>query len=123
MYSAAYNSFPEFEVRLSAEQYELKTRILTKIYGSETNRFLNVLPATFVEPAAPAVPKPPPPPPAVPTALVPPTPAAFAAPGPEAASVALPSMRPSICMWCVATSASARVPVTVSVTPAETLMS
>lgn len=49
LYGAAYNTFPEFGVQLSPKDYETKSRILTRIYGSETNRFLNVLPATFVE--------------------------------------------------------------------------
>lgn len=49
LYSVAYNAFPEFEVRLTAEDFATKARILTKVYGSETNRFLNVLPSTFVE--------------------------------------------------------------------------
>ncbi len=49
LYSVAYNTFPELEVKLTADDFALKARILTQIYGSETNRFLNVLPATFVE--------------------------------------------------------------------------
>lgn len=49
LYSVAYNTFPEFEIQLSPEEFEIKARILTKIYGSETSRFLNVLPSTFAE--------------------------------------------------------------------------
>jgi LmbE family N-acetylglucosaminyl deacetylase len=49
VYSVAYNTFPEIEVQLTARQFEKKARILTKIYGSETSRFLNLLPSTFVE--------------------------------------------------------------------------
>lgn len=49
LYSVAYNTFPEVEVRLTPEDFAAKTRILTEIYGSETSRFLNVLPSTFVE--------------------------------------------------------------------------
>lgn len=49
IYSVAYNAFPEIEVRLSEEDFATKARILTETYGSETNRFLNVLPSTFVE--------------------------------------------------------------------------
>jgi LmbE family N-acetylglucosaminyl deacetylase len=49
LYSVAYNSFPEFEIRLTNTDFELKARILTKVYGSETSRFLNVLPSTFSE--------------------------------------------------------------------------
>jgi LmbE family N-acetylglucosaminyl deacetylase len=49
LYSLAYNSFPEKEIKLKPKDFEVKSRILTKVYGSETNRFLNVLPSTFVE--------------------------------------------------------------------------
>jgi len=49
LFSVAYNAFPEIEVRLSPEDFAAKSRILTEIYGSETSRFLNVLPSTFVE--------------------------------------------------------------------------
>ncbi len=49
LYSVAYNAFPEIEVRLTQSNFSLKAKILTEIYGSETNRFLNVLPSTFVE--------------------------------------------------------------------------
>lgn len=49
VYSVAYNTFPEFEVKLTRKEFKLKAKILTKIYGSETNRFLNVLPSTSVE--------------------------------------------------------------------------
>ena len=49
LFSVAYNSFPEFEVRLKPADFALKAKILTKVYGSETNRFLNVLPSTFTE--------------------------------------------------------------------------
>lgn len=49
LFSVAYNAFPEFEVRLTPGEFATKARILTKIYGSETSRFLNVLPSTFAE--------------------------------------------------------------------------
>jgi LmbE family N-acetylglucosaminyl deacetylase len=49
LYSVAYNAFPEFEIRLTSFDFELKAHVLTKIYGSETSRFLNVLPSTFAE--------------------------------------------------------------------------
>jgi LmbE family N-acetylglucosaminyl deacetylase len=49
LYSAAYNAFPEFEIHLFKEDFALKAKILTEVYGSETSRFLNILPATFVE--------------------------------------------------------------------------
>lgn len=49
LYSVAYNTFPEIEIKLTRKEFELKAKILTKVYGSETNRFLNVLPSTYVE--------------------------------------------------------------------------
>lgn len=49
VFSCAYNSFPERIIRLTPQQFQKKSYILSKIYGSETNRFLNVLPATSVE--------------------------------------------------------------------------
>ncbi|MDB2447367.1 PIG-L family deacetylase [bacterium] len=47
--SPAYNCYPETTVMLSESQFILKTEILTKIYGSETNRFANLIPATWAE--------------------------------------------------------------------------
>ncbi len=49
LYSVAYNCFPEVEIHLSQEEYEIKTKILTEVYSSETKRFLNLIPSTFVE--------------------------------------------------------------------------
>lgn len=49
LFSTAYNTFPELTVALTPETFQKKTQVLTRIYGSETNRFLNVLPATFAE--------------------------------------------------------------------------
>ena len=49
VYSVAYNAFPEIEVQLGRREFEKKAKILTKIYGSETSRFLNLLPSTFAE--------------------------------------------------------------------------
>jgi len=49
VYSTAYNAYPELRISLSEREYALKTQILTRIYGSETSRFLNFLPATFQE--------------------------------------------------------------------------
>ena len=49
LYSVAYNAFPEIEIKLSPKEFEVKAKILTKVYGSETQRFLNVLPSTYVE--------------------------------------------------------------------------
>jgi hypothetical protein len=49
VHSVAYNSFPDLVVNLSEKEYALKTRILTEVYGSETSRFLHLLPATWSE--------------------------------------------------------------------------
>lgn len=49
VHSVAYNAFPKLKIPLTAEEYAIKTRILTRIYGAETNRFLNLLPATAME--------------------------------------------------------------------------
>ena len=49
LFSVSYNAYPEMEVRLSPRDFETKSKILTKVYGSETNRFLNLLPSTFTE--------------------------------------------------------------------------
>ena len=49
LYSVAYNTFPDLEIKLTKKEFETKARILTKVYGSETSRFLNVLPSTYVE--------------------------------------------------------------------------
>jgi LmbE family N-acetylglucosaminyl deacetylase len=49
VYSAAYNAFPELRVHLDKKEFELKAKLLTDIYGSETTRFLNLLPATSSE--------------------------------------------------------------------------
>lgn len=49
LYSVAYNAFPELLVQLSPPEYEAKSKILSKTYGSETARFLNLLPSTYAE--------------------------------------------------------------------------
>jgi LmbE family N-acetylglucosaminyl deacetylase len=49
LYSVAYNTFPELRIALTAKEYETKLRVLTNIYGSETTRFLHLLPATSSE--------------------------------------------------------------------------
>jgi LmbE family N-acetylglucosaminyl deacetylase len=49
VYSSAYNCYPDFSVHLTKNEFEKKAKILTRIYGSETTRFLNVLPATSTE--------------------------------------------------------------------------
>ena len=45
VYLAAYNTFPERTFPLTAAQFELRTKILADIYGTETMRFINMLPA------------------------------------------------------------------------------
>lgn len=45
----SHNNFPDKLVNLSQEEFKKKARILTEIYGKETQRFLNVVPITFVE--------------------------------------------------------------------------
>lgn len=45
----AYNCHPDSNVQLSRDEYERKTKILSDIYGSETQRFQNILPATATE--------------------------------------------------------------------------
>jgi LmbE family N-acetylglucosaminyl deacetylase len=49
VYSTAYNAFPELRISLSKREFELKSKILTRVYGSETSRFLNLLPSTSSE--------------------------------------------------------------------------
>jgi LmbE family N-acetylglucosaminyl deacetylase len=49
LYSVAHNAFPELRIDLTAREFEVKQEILTHIYGSETTRFLNLLPATSSE--------------------------------------------------------------------------
>lgn len=40
----AYNCFPQQVLHLTEAQYALKSRIVSEIYGSETKRFLNLIP-------------------------------------------------------------------------------
>lgn len=47
--SVAYNCFPEEVVPLTAKDYALKTKVLSKIYHDEIRRFSNFLPATSSE--------------------------------------------------------------------------
>lgn len=49
VYACSYNAYPELRLRLTQKEFNLKAHILTRIYGSETNRFLNLLPATSEE--------------------------------------------------------------------------
>lgn len=49
VYSAAYNTHPDFSVALTKKEFAKKADVLMNIYGSETSRFLNLLPATAFE--------------------------------------------------------------------------
>jgi len=49
VYSPAYNTHPDFNVILTKKEFAKKADILAHIYGSETTRFLNLLPATAFE--------------------------------------------------------------------------
>ena len=49
VFSVAYNCFAQKLVKLSPKQYQLKSRILSTVYLSETRRFAPFLPSTFVE--------------------------------------------------------------------------
>lgn len=49
VYSVAHNCFPDLTVRLSPKDYAVKTKILSGIYFSETQKFANFLPATATE--------------------------------------------------------------------------
>jgi LmbE family N-acetylglucosaminyl deacetylase len=49
VYSAAYNTFPDFSISLTKKEFAKKADVLTQTYGSETSRFLNLLPATAYE--------------------------------------------------------------------------
>ena len=47
--SVAYNIYPKEKLNLSPAQFDLKTKILWKVYGSETQRLINLIPATTTE--------------------------------------------------------------------------
>ena len=49
VFCSSYNCHPDFQILLTKEQFATKTKILTDIYGSETNRFVNLIPATWCE--------------------------------------------------------------------------
>ena len=49
VYSCAYNAHPGLSVALTEKEFSKKADVLTHIYGSETSRFLNLLPATAFE--------------------------------------------------------------------------
>ena len=45
----AFNAFPSQVNQISKEDFIKKTKVLTEVYGKETSRFLNLIPATSVE--------------------------------------------------------------------------
>lgn len=45
VFSLAYNCYPQLKISLTQKQFALKTRILWEIYGGETKRLINYLPA------------------------------------------------------------------------------
>ncbi len=49
VFACAYNAAPDFTIGLTKKEFALKAKILTDVYGSETSRFLNLLPATSTE--------------------------------------------------------------------------
>ena len=49
VHSPAYNTFPDRVFHLSNSDFEKKCQILSRVYGSETQRFLHLLPVTSVE--------------------------------------------------------------------------
>jgi len=49
IFSVAYNLYPDIKINLNEKLFKLKTKILWKIYASETRRLLNFLPATSCE--------------------------------------------------------------------------
>lgn len=49
VYSTAYNSYPEKVIKLTEDEFKIKSDVLTHIYGEETRRFLNLLPINSFE--------------------------------------------------------------------------
>jgi LmbE family N-acetylglucosaminyl deacetylase len=49
LFSVAWNCFPDLLIKINALDYKKKAHILADVYGSETRRFFNLLPATAVE--------------------------------------------------------------------------
>lgn len=45
VFVSSYNTFPDLTFHLDAQQFQLRTKILMGIYGSETMRFINMIPA------------------------------------------------------------------------------
>jgi LmbE family N-acetylglucosaminyl deacetylase len=49
VYHCAYNCQPDFVLQLLPGEFRTKCEILSQIYGQETIRFANLIPATFTE--------------------------------------------------------------------------
>ena len=49
VFSICHNNYPDEIIKLTKDEFDLKTDILTKIYHNEMNRFLNLVPATTIE--------------------------------------------------------------------------
>lgn len=49
IFTTAYNCFASKKVELSADEFKIKARALVRIYGKETQRFLNILPIGHTE--------------------------------------------------------------------------
>ena len=49
VYGVAHNCLPDRLVKMTAASYAKKTAILSATYFSETERFINFVPATFAE--------------------------------------------------------------------------
>jgi len=49
IYQVAHNAFPEKSIHLNQKEYKKKSEILVDIYGSETQRFLMLLPCQHSE--------------------------------------------------------------------------
>lgn len=49
VYSSAYNCAPDYIVNLTKKNYDVKTKILSQIYFSETKRLIHFLPCTHSE--------------------------------------------------------------------------
>lgn len=49
VFSCAYNANPDIGIELETKEFETKSKILMEVYGSETQRFLNLLPSTSYE--------------------------------------------------------------------------
>ena len=47
--SVSYNAFPDQVLKLTQEEYNLKTEILSKIYADEIEKFANLVPATAID--------------------------------------------------------------------------